>query len=71
MHPQNPIKFPVGAIIRSVYSNKVYQITEHSKNGMCNLYQPDIRCNENWNACNNAHFVPADFVDTGILVSLF
>ena len=54
---KNPCDFPEGSFIMSVYTGKVYQITRHYTNGMCNLLQPNSRCNENWNACNNAHFI--------------
>lgn len=63
---KNPIEFAEGSIVRSIYSGKVYIITKHFNNGMCNMYRPDIRANENWNACNNAHFVPADYVSLGV-----
>ena len=64
---RNPIDFPEGSIIRSVYTNKVYVITKHFSNGMCNLLQPSINWNENWNACNNQHFIPAEYVSFGVL----
>lgn len=60
--PKNPSDFPEGSVIRSIYSGKVYVVSRHYSNGMCNLFQPDIRVNENWNACNNRHFIPADYV---------
>ena len=65
--PKNLIDLPEGSVVRSIYSNKVYVITKHFTNGMCNLLQPDRCANENWNACNNQHFIPADFVNLGIL----
>ena len=52
---KNPIEFPEGTFIRSVYTGKIYQITKHFPNGMCNLCLNGIH-NENWNTCNNAHF---------------
>lgn len=52
---QNPIAFPEGTFIRSVYTGKIYQITKHFPNGMCNLCLNGIH-NENWNARNNPHF---------------
>lgn len=64
---KNPCSFPEGSIIRSKYSGIVYQITKHFRNGMCNMYRPDIRANENWNACNNPHFIPADYVSLGVI----
>lgn len=67
VRPRNPIDFPEGSVVRSVYSNKVYVITQHYKNGMCNMYRPDAKSNENWNACNNQHFIPADYVSLGVL----
>ena len=63
---KNPCDFPEGSLVRSKFSGKVYQITKHFKNGMCNMYRPDIRANENWNACNNQHFIPADYVSLGV-----
>lgn len=62
---RNPCEFPEGSIIQSIYTKKVYVITKHFKNGMCNLYQPSLRYNENWNACNNRHFVSVQ-TDLGI-----
>ena len=67
MKPRNPIDFPEGSVIRSVYSGKVYVITKHFKNGMCNLLQPDKNINENWNSCNNAHFVLVEVVSLGVM----
>lgn len=58
--PHNPSCFPLGSYIKSVYSGKVYQITQFYKNGMRNLYQPYLNSNENWNDCNNPHFVRVD-----------
>lgn len=66
IYPRNPCEFPEGSVIRSIYSGKVYVITKHFRNGMCNMYRPDIRANENWNACNNQHFIPADYVSLGV-----
>lgn len=54
---KNPIEFAEGTYIQSIYTGKVYKITKFFKNGMCNLFCEDTRSNENWNACNNAHFV--------------
>lgn len=71
MRPRNPIDFPEGSVIRSVYSGRVYVITKHFKNGMCNMYRPDIRANENWNACNNQHFIPADYVSLTVKSLLY
>lgn len=67
MKPRNPIDFPEGSVIQSVYSGKVYVITKHYKNGMCNLLQPDIRANENWNACNNAHFILVEILSLAVM----
>ena len=64
--PRNPCDFAEGSLVRSVYSGLVYQITQHYKNGMCNMYQTDFRKNENWNACNNPHFIPADYISPAI-----
>lgn len=64
--PKNPCDFAEGSVIRSIYTGTVYVITQHYKNGMCNLYQPTLRKNENWNACNNQHFIPADYVSPAI-----
>ena len=64
--PKNPSDFPEGSIVRSIYSGKIYIITKHYSNGMCNMMQPATRCNENWNACNNQHFIPADYVSLGV-----
>ena len=63
---KDPCNFPEGSFVRSKFSGKVYQITKHFKNGMCNMYRLDIRANENWNACNNQHFISADFISLGI-----
>lgn len=65
IRPKNPCDFSEGSVIRSVYSDKVYVITKHFSNGMCNLLQSASRC-ENWNACNNPHFIPADYVSLGV-----
>lgn len=70
MKPRNPIDFPEGSTIRSVYSGKVYVITKHFKNGMCNLLQPDKNINENWNACNNAHFILVEEMSLGVMILL-
>lgn len=64
--PKNPCDFAEGSIIRSIYTGIVYVITHHYKNGMCNLYQPILRKNENWNAYNNKHFIPADYISPAI-----
>ena len=64
---KNPCDFPEGSVIRSVYSGKVYVITKHYKNGMCNLLQPDKNINENWNACNNAHFILVEIVSLAVM----
>ena len=67
MKPRNPIDFPEGSVIQSVYSGKVYVITKHFKNGMCNLLQPDKNINENWNACNNVHFILVEEMSLGVM----
>lgn len=64
--PRNPIDFAEGSVLRNVYSNKVYILTQHYKKGMCDLYCPDLRSHENWNSCNNQHFIPADYVSLGV-----
>lgn len=68
-----PLKARIYVLFRKVlllrvyiYSGKIYVITKHYKNGMCNMYCPDMKTNENWNACNNAHFIYADYVSLGI-----
>lgn len=66
--PKNPCEFPEGSIVRSVFSGIIYQITKHYRNGMCNMYRPDIRANENWNACNNRHFISVDSISVGVLI---
>nr|DAG98790.1 MAG TPA: hypothetical protein [Herelleviridae sp.] len=63
---KNPCDFPEGSLVKNIYSGKIYVITKHFKNGMCNMYRPDIRSNENWNACNNAHFISADYISLAI-----
>lgn len=63
----DPCAFPEGSFVRSKFSGLVYQITKHFKNGMCNMYRLDIRANENWNACNNQHFIPADYISLGVI----
>lgn len=66
MGAKNPCDFPEGSWVRSKFSGKVYVITKHFKNGMCNMYRPDIRSNENLNACNNRHYIPADYVSLSV-----
>ena len=63
---KNLCTFPEGSLVKSIYSGKIYVITKHYKNGMCNMYCPDMKTNDNWNACNNAHFIYADYVSLGI-----
>ena len=63
---KNPCDFPEGSLVKNIYSGKIYVITKHFKNGMCNMYRPDIRSNEKWNACNNAHFISADYISLAI-----
>lgn len=64
---KNPCEFPEGSFIRSKFSGIVYQITKHFKNGISNLYRPDIRANEKWNSCNNKHFIPLDCISLGVM----
>lgn len=53
-------EFTEGSVVRNIYSGKTYVITRHYKNGMCNLYQPNLCMNENWNAYNNRQFISSD-----------
>lgn len=69
--PRNPCDFAEGSLVRSIYSGVVYVITQHYKNGMCNMYQPDFRKNVNWNACNNPHFIPADYISPAIQLLVY
>lgn len=66
MDPKNLCEFPEGSVVRSIYSGRVYVITKHYTNGMCNLLQPDKNINENWNACNNAHFILVDYISLAV-----
>lgn len=66
MDPKNLCEFPEGSVVRSIYSGKVYVITKHYANGMCNLFCQENRYNENWNACNNRHFILADSISTAV-----
>lgn len=59
-YTKDPCAFPEGSVLQSVYSGKIYVLTKHFRNGMCNMYRPDLRMNENWNACNNKHFISLD-----------
>ena len=67
---KNPIEFPIGAIIRSVYSGEVYEVARFNKNGMCDLRNLDSGCLEGWNAYNNRHFIDTTFIEPIILISL-
>lgn len=66
-HLKNLHEFPEGSVVRCVYDNRVYVITKHYKNGMCNLFRPLTRTNENWNAYNNRMFVAEGDNHLGIL----
>lgn len=61
---RNPISFPEGSIIRSVYSTNVYEIVKHFSNGMCTLKSRGTY--EKWNSCNNPHFIPADYISLSV-----
>ena len=64
--PKNPCDFAEGSVVRSIHTDRVYHIVKHCWNGMSLLYQPDFRKTENWNACNNQHFIPADYVSPAV-----
>jgi len=69
--PRNPCDFAEGSIVKSIYSGRIYVITQHYKNGMCNMFQPSLRINERWNACNNQHFIPADYVSPAVQLLVY
>ena len=53
----NPISFKQGDFIRSVYDLKVYEVIEPDKKGMAKLLNTETNGIENWNSCNNPHFL--------------
>ena len=53
----NPIEFKHKDIIESVYSNKLYKVIEPDKKGMAILLNIETGLKENWNSCNNPHFI--------------
>lgn len=63
---KNLCDFPEGSFVRSKYSGLVYRVVKHLKNGTCNIYCLDMRTDESWNASNNQHFIPADYVSLGV-----
>lgn len=65
-HARNPIEFKEGEVIRSVYDGELYRVEKFYGNGMVLLYNINCRANENWNSCNNQHFIPADYVSLGV-----
>jgi hypothetical protein len=52
-----PIEFKKQDFIKSVYSNKIYEVMEPDKKGMAILRNTETNRKENFNACNNPHFV--------------
>lgn len=52
----NPINFNKGDFLRSVYSDKYYEVIEPDKRGMATLYDIETGRSETWNSCNNPHF---------------
>lgn len=68
---KNPWDFPEGSLIRSKFSGKTYEIVRHLKNGMSIMHCVDDTADEVWNACNNRHFIPADYVSLGVKSLLY
>ena len=64
---KNPIEFNEGEIIQSVYTGELYRVDKFYGNGMVLLYKIKSRATENWNACNNRHFIPFSTIDVSIL----
>ena len=56
----NPKDFNINDIIESVYSVNLYKVIEPYKKGMAKLKNVDTLMIENWNSCNNPHFVKAE-----------
>ena len=63
------IEFPEGAFVKSVLTGKIYQITQHYPNGMCNLCMNGIH-NENWDARNKVHFERYEETSIALLICL-
>lgn len=53
----NPIAFKKGEFIKSVYDYKIYEVFEPDKKGMSILINTETNGKENWNSCNNPHFI--------------
>lgn len=53
----NPISFKPKEFIKSVYSNKIYEVLEPDKKGMAILINTETNSKEHWNSCNNPHFI--------------
>lgn len=64
---KNPIEFSEGSVIQSVYTGEIYRVDKFYGNGMVLLYKIKSRATENWNACNNRHFIPFSTIDVSIL----
>lgn len=52
----SPYHFPINTIIQSFYSNEYYILID-IKAGMAKLLNIDNNYLEDWNACNNPHFI--------------
>lgn len=63
---KNPIEFSEGSVIQSVYTGELYRVEKFYGNGMVLLYKIRSRATENWNACNNQHFIPADYISLAV-----
>lgn len=64
---KNPIEFSEGSVIQSVYTGELYRVDKFYGNGMVLLYKIKSRATENWNACNNRHFIPFHNMDLMIM----
>ena len=66
--PQNLYHFSEGSVVRSVYTNLVYRVSKH-RNGMTDLTTLS-GTTEQWNSCNNQHFIFADYISPAIRVTI-
>jgi hypothetical protein len=57
MQALNPISFQKGDFIKSVYDGKVYEVKDPDKKGMAKLREENSDRSEDWNSCNNPHFI--------------
>lgn len=56
----SPTHFQENQLIQSVYSLKIYQVIVSDKAGMAKLLNINSGRVEDWNACNNPHFIATD-----------